>query len=93
VTVYFGQFFGNYKRATHSYSYALILAKKIIGLQYTLGEFFTNSSGHPGHDEKNSTERDVSHLAYWQSLLPAAGGRCSDLGNCFYPFLAKTVGK
>jgi hypothetical protein len=50
----FGKWFENYKSSAHLWgtfshgtSYVLILTKN--GLGYILGDFFTNSSGHPDH--------------------------------------------
>jgi hypothetical protein len=51
--VYFGQWFKNYRSSAHFWatffhgtSHVSILTKKMLG--YILGDFFTNSSGHPG---------------------------------------------
>jgi hypothetical protein len=51
--VYFGHYFDNYRSTAnywatflHSTSYVLILTNTWLG--YILGDFFTDSSGHPG---------------------------------------------
>jgi hypothetical protein len=55
--VFFGQLIENYRRSAiswatffHSTSYELILQKNDCAT--FLGDFFTNSSGHPGHGKK-----------------------------------------
>jgi hypothetical protein len=42
----------------HGYGYALILTNN--GLGYSLGAFFTVSSGHPGWDEDMGSDKFVS---------------------------------
>jgi hypothetical protein len=63
--VYFEQFFVNCKSSpqfwatlSHSLGYALILAKN--GLGYILGEFFSNSSGHPDPEGRVHIQKNLS---------------------------------
>jgi hypothetical protein len=61
VIVYIGQFFESYKSsttcwATFCYGKSCILFWTKTGLGYTLGDFFTNSSGHPGPRPQNESK-------------------------------------
>jgi hypothetical protein len=57
LVVFFGQFFENLKSRTNSWATCFHGASDVLivtknGLGYILGDFFTNSPGHPGVSRK-----------------------------------------